>query len=98
MAQQERTWSEIKMRNPSQQVQNELNAIMEHYNEATASKALERIIVSHMDDIQREETLRENVASLNREIANLKSSLKQRENEIANIKSAYTNFISLVSE
>jgi len=96
--QQKRTWSEIKLRNLSDEVQTALNDIMAHYDEATASKVLERIILSHMEGIRQERSLKETVSSLNREITILKSDLRSREKDIADIKESYSKFISLISK
>ena len=95
---QERTWSEIKLRNPSQEFQTGLNRVLDLFNEATASKAIERIVASYVGDYEKRQELESTVADLRREIADLKYQLKKKQSEIDNIKDVYRNLHGLLSK
>lgn len=93
MATETKTWSEIKLRNPDTQVCEQLIIIMEDYREASASKALERIIKAYSKNKQQETALNHRITELD---IKLKESMRALSDERYHLQQIKANWTSLV--
>lgn len=87
MATETKTWTEIKLRNPDTKTCTNINLVMMDYREASASKALERLINNYLRD-------KKNLQDRQDQINDLQEQLRTKEKEIAIYKYKLQRIIS----
>ena len=92
-----KTWSEIKLRKPSQEICDNMQLIMSDFSEISASKALERLIVSYPNHQMKISDLESYNAELKSKVWNLENQIKEKNRIIESIRQAYKCFTDLIS-
>lgn len=92
-----KTWTEIKLRNPRPHTCEQVNIMMGHMRELSASKAVERLIDNYSRDKNNLKEAQEKILALNNIIRNTEAKLSQAEDKLFNIGRSYKAFTDLIA-
>lgn len=93
-----KTWSEIKLRNPSQEICDTMQLVINDFSEISASKALQKLILNYPIQKKRIETLEETGRDQKQQIRKLENELAEQKRLISSIRQSYKQFTALLSD
>jgi archaellum biogenesis protein FlaJ (TadC family) len=93
-----KTWQEIKLRNPSQEICDTMQFVITDFAEISASKALQKLILNYPVQKNRIETLEETSRDQKQQIRKLEYELAEQKRLISSIRQSYKQFTALLSE
>ena len=93
-----KTWQEIKIRKPNQEICDTMQFVIADFSEISASKALEKLILNYPRQKDKIETLEATSREQKQQIRKLEYELAEQKRLIASIRQTYKQFTSLLSE
>jgi wobble nucleotide-excising tRNase len=93
-----KSWQEIKLRNPSQDICDTMQFVIADFKEISASKALQKLILNYPVQKKRIEDLEQTGRDQKNQIRKLEYELAEQKRLIASIRQSYKQFTSLLSE
>ena len=93
-----KTWQEIKLRKPKQEVCESMQFIISEFSEISASKALEKLILNYPQQKARIKNLEETERAQKQQIRQLEMELANQKKLVADIRQSFKNFTALLSD
>lgn len=93
-----KTWQEIKLRKPNQEICESMHVIISDFSEISASKALEKLILNYPRQKSRIKDLEETERIQKQQIRQLEMELANQKKLIADIRKSYKNLTALLSD
>jgi len=93
-----KTWQEIKLRKPNQEICESMQVIISDFSEISASKALEKLILNYPRQKSRIKDLEETERIQKQQIRQLEMELANQKKLIADIRKSYKNLTALLSD
>lgn len=93
-----KTWQEIKLRKPNQEICDTMQIVISDFSEISASKALEKLILNYPRQKARIQDLEETERVQKQQIRQLELELAKQKKLVADIRQSFKSFTALLSD